>query len=74
MRFTETVLDQNRPSSWRIDARDEEERWIEQNWARQSSLEPGGQYCQLEGDDWATVTVERTMYDKEVAFDGVPAI
>jgi hypothetical protein len=73
VRFTESALDKNRPSSWRIDARDKEERWMEQDWASQSSLEPGGEYCQLEGDDWATVTVERTLYDKEVIFDRVSA-
>jgi hypothetical protein len=73
VKITEEASDQNRTSSWRIEARDKTGRWMEKESVYHSSPGPICDYWQLEGDDWATVTVERTVYDKEVVFVGVSA-
>jgi hypothetical protein len=73
VRITETGTDYEGKSSWRIEARDLSRRWIEKHWDSGPFPGPIRDYWQLEGDDWAKITVSRTVYDKEVVFDGVSA-
>ena len=73
VKITEEASDPNRTSNWRVEARDKTGRWMEKESVYHGSPGPICDYWQLDGDDWATVTVERTVYDKEVVFDGVSA-
>jgi hypothetical protein len=73
VRITEATLNDGMNSGWRIDARDKTGRSINSFVFTQFLPSPLRHCWQLEGDDWATVTVERTVYDKEVVFGGVSA-
>ncbi len=73
VRITEATSNHGMDSSWQIAARDTTGRSINKKMFGKFVRRTDFFYWQLEGDDWATVTVERTVYDKEVVFDGVSA-
>ncbi len=73
VRITEATSSGELDSSWQIAARDKTGRSIEYKSFTQHLSSPICRYWQFSSDDWATVAVERTVYDKEVVFGGVSA-
>lgn len=73
VKVTETISEGGRASLWQIHARDKSGQFIKKE-KDETKSGPNCTYWDLRrADDWATITVERTMYDKEVVFDGVSA-